>query len=93
MSEDPAAWQPDPSSGLPVLDHLTEAELARLARSAVDALARRSTVAGFQSLVDLSGYVGAALGESARRVAEQGSWSQVAEITGTSKQAAWSRWH
>ena len=43
-------------------------------------------------LVALSGLVGTSLGESARLVAERGSWSQVAQISGTTKQAAWSRW-
>lgn len=79
--------------GMSELPELTEAELAELAHSVVDELTRRSSVAAFQSLVALSGYVGSALGDSARRVADHGSWSQVAEITGTTKQAAWSRWH
>ncbi len=78
-----------------VFDDLTSLDdnaLAELVRAAIAELSGRGTTASFGALVALSGEVGAAVGEAARRVAEQGSWSQVAEITGTTKQAAWSRW-
>lgn len=74
------------------LASLDDHALADLARAAADELARRGNAEGFGLLIDLSAYIGTAVGESARRVAEQGSWSQVAAVSGTTKQAAWSRW-
>ena len=68
------------------------AELAEQAREAVKVLATRPELEAFQELLGLSGLVGECVGESARLLAEHGSWSQVAEATGTTKQAAWSRW-
>jgi hypothetical protein len=44
-------------------------------------------------LLGLSQYVGECLGISARTLAEAQSWSSVAGLAGTTKQAAWSRWH
>lgn len=67
-------------------------ELAEQAREALRALATRPELEAFQELLGLSEVVGECLGESARSLAEHGSWSQVAEATGTTKQAAWSRW-
>jgi len=43
-------------------------------------------------LLGLSQYVGECLGISARTLAEAQSWSSVAGLAGTTKQAAWSRW-
>jgi len=60
--------------------------------AALAALATRTDLEAFQELLGLSQYVGECVGESARSLAEHGSWSQVAEATGTSKQAVWSRW-
>ncbi|HEU5487045.1 MAG TPA: hypothetical protein VFU98_19235 [Microlunatus sp.] len=77
------------SESLPGLD---DRELAALAGQAVAELTRRGTPDSFRLLVELSAVVGSSLGESARQVAANGSWSQVADITGTTKQAAWSRW-
>jgi hypothetical protein len=74
------------------LSALNDHALADLARAAADELARRGNAEGLGLLIDLSAYIGTAVGESARRVAEQGSWSQVAAVSGTTKQAAWSRW-
>lgn len=74
------------------LDSASVAELAELAGAAMRALATRPEPEAFQSLLSLSEAVGTCIGESARSLAEHGSWSQVAEATGTSKQAAWSRW-
>jgi len=59
----------------------------------IDELAARPEPAAFQELISLSDHLGLALGASARLLAEAGSWSQVATHAGTSKQAAWSRWH
>ena len=80
---------PDPTHQMSELD---DEQLAAVARRAVDELAARGTTTSFKLLVDLSAHVGASVGESARQVAASGSWSQVADITGTTKQAAWSRW-
>ncbi len=63
------------------------------ARAAIDELAASPDPAAFQELLALSGHLGTALGASARTLAEHGSWSQVAGYAGTSKQAAWARWH
>lgn len=78
--------------GPDVLAELDDTRLAELATAAVDELARRGSTAAFGRLVELSSHLGASLGEAARQVAATGSWSQVADITGTTKQAAWSRW-
>ena len=40
----------------------------------------------------MNAHVGQCLGEAARALAANGSWSQVADLSGTTKQAAWSRW-
>ncbi|GAA3690140.1 hypothetical protein GCM10022204_01230 [Microlunatus aurantiacus] len=74
------------------LDQLSDGELDALIRAAVAELTSRGTTESFALLVALSGLVGTSLGEAARLVAERGSWSQVAQISGTTKQAAWSRW-
>jgi hypothetical protein len=68
------------------------AELADLAREALRTLATRPEPEAFRALLDLSAVAGECVGESARLLAVHGSWSQVAEATGTTKQAAWSRW-
>jgi hypothetical protein len=67
-------------------------QVAAEVRALVDELAAHADSASFQELISLSEYVGTALATSARRLAESGSWSQVATYAGTSKQAAWSRW-
>ena len=74
------------------VDNASVAELAEQAREALRALASRPDLEAFQELLGLSEVVGECVGESARSLAEHGSWSQVAEATGTTKQAAWSRW-
>ena len=68
------------------------ADLSEQARKAIQALARRPDVEAFDALLGLSQLVGELLGESARLLAAHSSWSQVAEVSGTTKQAAWSRW-
>jgi hypothetical protein len=75
------------------LEALTDEALADLIRAATRELTQRGTTDAFRILIELSGQLGMAIGESARIVAEHGSWSQVADVSGTTKQAAWSRWH
>lgn len=74
------------------LDRLSEGELAALIRRASDELSARGTREGFAELLGLVGYLGERVGETARLLAMSNSWSQVAEISGTSRQAAWERW-
>jgi hypothetical protein len=69
----------------------TEA-LGQQARQAVEALARSADPAAFSELLRLSALVGESLGASARSVADGGSWAQVGEVAGVTRQAAWSRW-
>jgi hypothetical protein len=74
------------------LDKATTAEVAALARAALQSLARRPDPEAFTQLLALAQANGECLGVSARTLAEQGSWSGVADMAGTTKQAAWSRW-
>lgn len=69
------------------------AQLGAQARALVDELAASGDPAAFTELLALSEHLGVALGTSARTIAANGSWTQVAGYAGTSKQAAWSRWH
>lgn len=76
-------------------DDLAEAsteELAALAEAAITALAQRGDPAAFGHLLRLTGVVGESVGVAARATAERGSWAGVADIAGTSRQAAWERW-
>lgn len=68
------------------------AELEENARVAVNQLAAQDDPEAFQALLRLSSLVGESLGVSARMLATTGSWAKVAEVAGTSRQAAWSRW-
>ena len=74
------------------LDRASPAELADLAERAVTALARSGDADAFGHLLRLTRVTGEFLGTSARTLAEQVSWSGVADLAGTSKQAAWERW-
>jgi hypothetical protein len=74
------------------LDQLSAAELGELARQALTALAHRGTQEAFAELLSMNAHVGQCLGDAARTLAANGSWSQVADLSGTTKQAAWSRW-
>ena len=74
------------------LDRATTAEVADIARAALESLAQRSDPDAFAQLLSLAQTNGECLGVSARTLAEQGSWSGVADMAGTTKQAAWSRW-
>jgi predicted choloylglycine hydrolase len=67
-------------------------ELAGLAEAAVRSLARKEDPAAFAHLLRLTRVVGECVGSSARALAAERSWSGVAEVAGTSKQAAWERW-
>ena len=62
-------------------------------RALLDALAADSDPAAFQALLGLSHYLGECLGLSARTLADAQSWADVAGVAGTTRQAAWSRWH
>ena len=68
------------------------AELERAAAQAVTQLATHADPEAFQALLRLSALVGECLGSNARALATHGSWATVAEVAGTSRQAAWSRW-
>jgi hypothetical protein len=67
-------------------------EFEELARNAVSCLAERPDPEAFAALLRLSALVGECLGISARGLAVSGSWAQVGEAAGTTRQAAWSRW-
>ncbi len=62
-------------------------------RTLLDALTASSDPSAFQALLGLSQHLGECLGLSARTLAESRSWGDVAGVAGTTKQAAWSRWH
>lgn len=82
-------------SGAPAelaLDGLTERDLGALICRITDELSGRGTPEGFAEMLQIVAYVGQRVGEAARLVAESNSWSQVAAISGTSRQAAWERW-
>lgn len=76
----------------PDLSDACIAELGALVRRVVGELARRPDTAVFAELLSLQALVGSALGESARTLAEHGSWARVADVAGTTRQAAWHRW-
>jgi len=80
------------SPGEFALDGLTEGELGALICRVTDELSGRGTREGFAEMLRVVAYAGQRVGEAARLVAESNSWSQVAEISGTSRQAAWERW-
>jgi hypothetical protein len=75
------------------LDRATPEELAELAEAAVRRLAQADDQAAFAHLLRLSRVVGECLGIAARTLAGDRSWSGVADIAGTTRQAAWERWH
>ncbi len=74
------------------LDRLSESELAALICRATDELSSRGTRESFAEMLRIVAYAGERVGEAARLMASSNSWSQVAEISGTSRQAAWERW-
>jgi len=83
------------ADGLPAAPELIgypNSELEELTRNAVNCLAERQDPEAFAALLRLSAVVGECLGISARALAVSGSWAQVGEAAGTTRQAAWSRW-
>ena len=90
----PAGSTPAPTGDQHTADlaDASVAELAALVRRAVNELARRPDSAVFAELLSLQEVLGRALGDSARTLAEHGSWARVADVAGTTRQAAWHRW-
>jgi len=70
----------------------TTDELAALAEAAIEALASGGDPAAFGHLLRLTRVAGEAVGVAARTMADHTSWTGVAQIAGTSRQAAWERW-
>lgn len=68
------------------------AEVAAEIRRLTDELATSGDPRAFEELLALSVHIGLAIGTAARTMAEDQSWSAVAGMAGTTKQAAWSRW-
>ena len=74
------------------LGRLSSTELGALARDAMSILAERGDQDAFSELLTMNAHAGVCVGEAARRLASAGSWTQVADLAGVSKQAVWSRW-
>ena len=74
------------------LARATPDELAELAAGALRALAQRADPDAFAHLLRLTQVVGECMGTAARTLADERSWSGVADIAGTTRQAAWARW-
>ncbi len=74
------------------LAELSDEQVATLARRLTDELSRRGSHESFAELLRLVAYTGEQVGTAARNLASSTSWSEVAAVTGTSKQAAWERW-
>ena len=74
------------------LDQLSSSDLGALARDAMSILALRGDQEAFSQLLTMNAHAGQCLGEGARRLASAESWTQVADLSGVSKQAVWSRW-
>jgi hypothetical protein len=70
----------------------TPSELADFAESSMRLLAQSDDPAAFGYLIELTRLGGECLGIAARTLAHDSSWSQVANIAGTTRQAAWERW-
>ena len=79
-------------AGRPARQDPSVTELADQARRAIAELSHRADEAAFGELLTLYESLGVALGESARTLADHGSWSRVAGVAGVSRQAAWYRW-
>ena len=75
------------------ISRLSSQELSALSTIVLRELAARPDTDSFEALLAASQEAALCVGQSARLLAEHGSWSQVAQISGTSKQAAWSRWN
>jgi hypothetical protein len=60
--------------------------------AAIDELAARGTHEAFTAMLTVTSHAGERIGDAARALAANTSWTEVGQLTGTSKQAAWSRW-
>ena len=74
------------------LAHATPSELAEVAEASMRLLAQSDEPAAFGYLIELTRLAGECLGVAARTLAHESSWSQVGNIAGTTRQAAWERW-
>jgi hypothetical protein len=74
------------------LARATPSELADLAEVSMRLLAQSEDPAAFGYLLDLTRLAGESVGMAARTLAHESSWSQVGNIAGTTRQAAWERW-
>ena len=74
------------------LGGMSEGEMAALIYRVADELSARATRDAFAELLHVVAYIGERVGDTARNLAASDSWSQVAQVSGTSKQAAWERW-
>jgi hypothetical protein len=74
------------------LGGLSEGEMAALIYRIADELSTRGTRDAFAELLHVLPYIGERVGDAARILAASDSWSQVAQVSGTSRQAAWERW-
>ena len=74
------------------LEQLSSNDLGVLARNAMSILALRGDQEAFSQLLTMNPHAGECLGEAARHLASTASWSEVADLTGVSRQAVWSRW-
>ncbi len=79
-------WNPED------LARATPSELADVAEASMRLLAQSDEPAAFAYLVELARLAGECLGVAARTLAHESSWSQVGNIAGTTRQAAWERW-
>lgn len=68
-------------------------DIAHQIRTLIDALATSGDPAAFGHLLDLHQHLGVSLGTAARSLADASSWAGVADLAGTTRQAAWARWH
>jgi hypothetical protein len=74
------------------LARATPSELADLAEVSMRLLAQSEDPAAFGYLLELTRLAGESVGMAARTLAHESSWSQVGDIAGTTRQAAWERW-
>ena len=66
--------------------------MAALIYRVTDELSSRGTDEAFAEMLKVVAHAGQRVGDAARQLAAANSWSQVAQVSGTSKQAAWERW-
>jgi hypothetical protein len=71
---------------------MSDSELAARIYRGIDELTARGSREAFAELLRVVAYTGEKVGEAARLLATSNSWAQVADVSGTSKQAAWERW-